>query len=205
MGGTEPDVVWQIELDPETAAREGRIAQEAPAFQEVMKHMGTLIRRFEHSTFREEHLFVDDKNVPATRSAPREPGQGDVRADRDPATEITGLQESLNAAWLRGDTATLGAIFAPDFRGIGSRGTILDRDRILRIAAHPVESATSVTDPVVRVLGDVAIYTAKITDSGKSKTGEEFMVTTWVTNVYMRRDAGWQIVAAHESLLAPPK
>jgi hypothetical protein len=65
-GGTEPDAVWQIELAPETAAREARIAQESPAFQEVMKHMGTLIRRFEHSTLREERLIVNDKTIPAS-------------------------------------------------------------------------------------------------------------------------------------------
>jgi hypothetical protein len=65
-GGAEPDAVWQIELDPETAAREGRIAQDSPAFQEVMKHMGTLIRRFEHSTLREERLIVDDKTTSAS-------------------------------------------------------------------------------------------------------------------------------------------
>jgi hypothetical protein len=65
-GGAEPDAVWQIELDPEVAKREGRIAQESPEFQEVMNHMGTLIRRFEHSTFREERLIVDEKSSAAS-------------------------------------------------------------------------------------------------------------------------------------------
>ena len=69
-GDSEPDAVWQIELDPETAAREGRIAQNSPAFQEVMKHMGTLIRRFEHSTFREERLIIDEKAAAPPNRAP---------------------------------------------------------------------------------------------------------------------------------------
>src|ERR1700736_5322862 len=60
-GGVEPDVVWQIELDPETFAREGQIERDSHAFQEVMEHMGTLIRRFERSRLREERLFVNDK------------------------------------------------------------------------------------------------------------------------------------------------
>jgi hypothetical protein len=75
-GGDEPDAVWQVELDPETAAREGKIAQDSPQFKEVMAHMGTLIRRFEHSTFREERLIVDDKTA----------GKTDHKAGSKPAT-----------------------------------------------------------------------------------------------------------------------
>lgn len=70
MGGGEPDAVWQVELDPETAAHEGRTAQDSPAFQEVMKHMGTLIRRFEHSTFQEERLIVDEKGTAPANQQP---------------------------------------------------------------------------------------------------------------------------------------
>jgi hypothetical protein len=70
-GGAEPDAVWQIELDPEVAKREGLLAQKSPEFQEVMKHMGTLIRRFEHSTFREERLIIDDKSIPAPSQQPQ--------------------------------------------------------------------------------------------------------------------------------------
>jgi hypothetical protein len=60
-GGVEPDAVWQVELDPENVARETQIERDSPAFQEVMEHMGKLIRRFERSRFREERLFVNEK------------------------------------------------------------------------------------------------------------------------------------------------
>ena len=55
--------------------------------------------------------------------------------------------------------------------------------------------------PVVRVYGDAAVYTARITDSGKRPNGESFTTKTCITELYVRRDARWQLVASHESLL----
>jgi hypothetical protein len=63
-GGDEPDAIWQLDLDEASVAKERQTALENPEFLEVVKHMGTLIRRSELSTYREEHLMVNDKVNP---------------------------------------------------------------------------------------------------------------------------------------------
>jgi len=57
-----------------------------------------------------------------------------------------------------------------------------------------------VEDPMVRVFGDAAVYTARIIDTGKHANGASFSVASCVTNVFVRRNGKWQIVAEHESL-----
>lgn len=55
-------------------------------------------------------------------------------------------------------------------------------------------------DPMVRVFGDAAVYTARITDTGKRANGEAFPVTSVVTNARVRHAGKGQIVAEHESI-----
>lgn len=56
-------------------------------------------------------------------------------------------------------------------------------------------------DPVVRVRGDSAVYTARIIDSGKRANGEPFSITSLVTDVWVRRSGKWQMVAEHQSVV----
>jgi hypothetical protein len=58
-GGDQPDAVWQLTLDSATFVREGQIAQRSPEFQEVMRHMATLTRRFENANYLERRLVVE--------------------------------------------------------------------------------------------------------------------------------------------------
>jgi hypothetical protein len=58
-GGNEPDAVWQIVLDSAVLLREARIAMEDPEFQSVMRHMNTLIRRFESGVYLQRRLQVE--------------------------------------------------------------------------------------------------------------------------------------------------
>ena len=53
----------------------------------------------------------------------------------------------------------------------------------------------------MRVFGDTAIYTARITDTVRDEKGESFEAATAVTAVFLRRDGKWQMVQNHDSLL----
>jgi hypothetical protein len=123
------------------------------------------------------------------------------------ASAVRALEDTLNAAWLRHDTITVGRLIAPDFAGITSSGRSIGRVDMLRAVAHTDEMATDVSDRTARVLGgdsDVVVTTARITDRGRRATGDAFTVETLVTNVWVRRSSGWQLVGAHESA-APPR
>ena len=58
-GGNEPDAIWQIVLDSAVLVREARIAMENPEFQSVMRHMNTLVRRFESGVYSQRRLQVE--------------------------------------------------------------------------------------------------------------------------------------------------
>ena len=92
-GGDQPDAVWQVTLDSATLVREGQIAQRSPEFQEVMRHMATLIRRFESANYLERRLVVDVKDTLSTVHIPplvsRSPGARAVRSASRPAVQRT--------------------------------------------------------------------------------------------------------------------
>src|SRR5262245_11083993 len=124
-------------------------------------------------------------------------------APRGPAAHVQALEDTLNAAWLRRDTLTLGRLIGADFRGITADGGTLARADMLRAAAQTQENATDYTDRTARAFGNVVVTTGRITDRGRRTTGEPFTIVTLVTFVWVRRPVGWQLVAWHESYAKP--
>ena len=120
-----------------------------------------------------------------------------------PTTQVLALEDTLNAAWLRHDTLSLGRLLGADFRGTTADGPTVTRADMLRAAAHTEESATEFTDRTARACGDVVVTSGRITDRGRRATGDPFTVVTLVTFVWARRPSGWQLVAWHESFASP--
>ncbi len=116
--------------------------------------------------------------------------------------EILRLQKLLQDAWLKHDVATVSGIVADDLGYWSFKGSRRGKSDLLKIVAQNGEASTTVADPQVRVFGDTAIYTARITDSGKDEKGTPFEATTLVTTVFLRRSGQWQMVQDHESLVA---
>ena len=115
--------------------------------------------------------------------------------------EILRLTEMINAAWLKHDVATIGPLIADDIQAWSFKGARRGKADLLRAVEKSEESDTKVEDPVVRVFGDTAVYTARIIDTGKRANGEAFSITSVVTNIWVRRNGQWQIVAEHQSLM----
>ena len=111
------------------------------------------------------------------------------------------MEDVISKAWLKHDTVTIGSIVADDFQSWSFKGARRGKADLLRTVEKNSESNTKVDDAVVRVYGDAAVYTARITDSGTRANGESFTTKTCVTEIYMRRSGRWQLVASHESLL----
>jgi ketosteroid isomerase-like protein len=115
--------------------------------------------------------------------------------------EIFRLEDVITKAWLKHDTAVIALIVADDFQSWSFKGMRRGKADLLRTVANNTESNTKVDDAVVRVYGDAAVYTARTTDSGTRSNGETFTTKTCITEMYIRRDGRWQLVASHESLL----
>ena len=115
--------------------------------------------------------------------------------------EALQLEKDLLAAWQAHDTAAVAAIVADDFQEWSFKGERLNKAQLLRLVAKSEDGASRVEDPVVRVYGETAIYTARIIDSGVRATGEQSTQATCVTDVFVRRRSKWQMVASQEMLI----
>jgi ketosteroid isomerase-like protein len=125
-------------------------------------------------------------------------GHADALADEK---EILGLENAINEAWLKHDSATISSIVADDFQSWSFKGARRGKADLLRAVEKSEEGNTKIDDPLVRIYGDAAVYTARITDTGKRSDGQVFSTKTCITAVYIRRDGRWQMVATHETLL----
>jgi ketosteroid isomerase-like protein len=133
----------------------------------------------------EQAAFIEPAPTPAVPSADEK--------------EILRLEEVIKEAWLKHDGATISSVYADDFQSWSFKGMRRGKADLLKAVASNGESDTKVEEPSVRVVGDAAIYTTRIVDSGRNNKGEPFSVTTCLTSVFTRRNGKWQVVAEHQS------
>jgi ketosteroid isomerase-like protein len=104
--------------------------------------------------------------------------------------------------WMRAgqtrDWALLGRLVAPEFTMTGAAG-VVDRAAWMRNAAERMTlESFSYTEPVITVYGDVALMRSRWTQTAtlddKPWNGEFLLTDVWV-----RRDHGWQVVARHST------
>lgn len=109
-------------------------------------------------------------------------------------------------ARIKGDTAAIDGILADDFVAIlpdGSRSTKAQHLEELKTGVYKVQ--TMVVEPIsVRVFGETAVATYAQTEKSTYK-GREISGRTLWTDVIVRRDGRWQIVAEHGSIPPAPK
>jgi uncharacterized protein (TIGR02246 family) len=119
------------------------------------------------------------------------------------ADEIRGLQRAWMQAWIDGDTARCEALVAPEFR-LRSVATdsIIDREAWLHQMASGRISGTEFEYEQldVRVVGDTAVTMSR-TRQVASINGRDWSATLHVTDVWVRRDGDWSVVARHASPL----
>jgi|ERR1043165_4403844 uncharacterized protein (TIGR02246 family) len=115
--------------------------------------------------------------------------------------EILRLEDTIKNAWLRHDTATIASIVADDFQSWSFRGQRRGKAELLRAVEKSDESDTTVEDAAVRLYGDTAIYTARLTDIGKRADGQSYQTRSCLTAVFIRRAGKWQLVNEHQTII----
>jgi ketosteroid isomerase-like protein len=108
-------------------------------------------------------------------------------------------QEWMDAIRTR-DRAALEAFMAPEFRLTSARSDQwIDRDRWLELALAEVEMVSFTVDEMETVLiDDVAVVWSRISQQAKVG-GEDWSDRFMLTDVWVRRDDRWQVVARHSS------
>jgi ketosteroid isomerase-like protein len=122
------------------------------------------------------------------------------RSPRDDEQAVAGLQRSWLAAFEHGDIPAIEALLAPEFVNVAADGSVNTRDAELApVRAGTVKfSKTGVEELQVRVFGDAAIATGIAAFAG-TFGDRPFSGRERFTDVWIRRDGAWQVVASHNS------
>lgn len=121
----------------------------------------------------------------------------------DDQVEIERLQRAWMQAWLDGDVDACDKLLAPEFR-LRSVATdmVVDRAEWLYQArsGRIVGTSFDYDEIDVVVVGNTAV-TMSLTTQEATIDGQDWSLTLHVTDVWVRRDDGWKVLARHASPL----
>ncbi|MGH8677294.1 MAG: nuclear transport factor 2 family protein [Burkholderiales bacterium] len=116
--------------------------------------------------------------------------------------ELADLEQAIMKSAVSGDRDTYSAILDPDWRTIDITGQVLTKAQVLErmFAVRPGPIAEGAIDDVhVRVFDDAAVVTGRT--AATARTGVKVVLR--FTDVFVRRNARWQVVASQGTRVAP--
>ena len=112
------------------------------------------------------------------------------------------LQNDWMDAWRRDDRARLEELLAPEFTLTSARSDrIVDRAGWLDLLDQVRAKSFEYSDFLVHVFGDAAVVKSRLAQVA-TVAGQPWNETFMLTDVWVRRDGRWQVVARHSSM--PP-
>lgn len=120
----------------------------------------------------------------------------------DPAAttrELTDIEARLATTYKSGDCDGWGALLAPEWSVIHITGAEIKKADAMRTCKSPdtrIDSPAS-DNIVVRAFGDAAVVTGRTTAAAGGQT-----VVLRFTDVFVRRDGKWQVVASQATRVA---
>ncbi len=118
--------------------------------------------------------------------------------------EIRKLEEETTQTEMRVDVEGLDRIYADDIMVTAPIGICVDKPAVMteirQAAAKAVIGKYDKTDLKVRAYGDTAVTSYRMTAEATFE-GKEIKHQMCITNVWMKRNGHWQIVARHTASL----
>src|SRR5436309_5955697 len=118
--------------------------------------------------------------------------------------EIIRLEEQLTQTEMRLDVDALDRIYADDIMVTAPIGICVDKPAVMSEIRMAAEKAIigryDKDDLKVRAYGDTAVSSYRMT-AWATVEGTEIKRALCITNVWMKRNGGWQIVARHTASL----
>jgi ketosteroid isomerase-like protein len=116
-------------------------------------------------------------------------------------SKILAFENQWNAAYKRGDVATMNSLLDDDFIITVEDGSTFSKaGYIARNGDATVHVETSdMSDVKVRMHGDAAIVTGAYHEKGKDK-GKPYEYRDRFTDVWMNVNGKWQVIASHYSV-----
>lgn len=103
------------------------------------------------------------------------------------------------------DPAVAKAYLGDDYRGVSSKGKVMNKSSLLAEIKNDTDTYTSAKNGNmdVRVYGgQFAVVTGTSTEAGKGKDGKAFKRSFRWTDAWVLRNGNWQCVASQSMLLA---
>ncbi|MBX9360718.1 nuclear transport factor 2 family protein [Streptomyces sp. WAC04114] len=124
----------------------------------------------------------------------------------DPADELqlVRLAKSWAEAIVSDDPARIAGFMADEWVIVSASG-IDPREKFLSLLASGALTHSAMdlrTDPRVRVHGDTALVTCRVTNTAHYE-GERYDADEWTTDVFVRRQGRWLCVLSHITPAAP--
>lgn len=118
--------------------------------------------------------------------------------------EVLALEHARNEAIRSGDREALSRIYADDFVGVTTTGSIVDKEATLHVLASVDQRLSStVEDLRVRFFCDTALVTGRMTLTDRAPEGRDSSGTIWYTHVYVQQKGRWVLVAGQSSNVSP--
>jgi hypothetical protein len=133
-------------------------------------------------------------------AAQRSTAAGDTAAIR---RAITALEERIGTANLTCDYKLFAAVEAPEFIFTDARGGVSTRSEDLATASSckPRKGTFTLEEVRVQLHGNVVVFNARSTMTVARDTLPAAVSRSRFTDVLVRRDTGWVLVAGHASRL----
>jgi hypothetical protein len=120
----------------------------------------------------------------------------------DDERTLIDLQNEWMAAWQRLDYDRLEEILAPEFTLTSARSDrLVDRAEWLRLLDQVRNESFEYSDFIVQVFRDAAVVKSRLSQVARVGT-QPWNETFMLTDVWIRRNGRWQVVARHSS--TPP-
>ena len=118
--------------------------------------------------------------------------------------EIRRLEEELTQTEMSLNVDALNRIYADDIMVTAPIGSCVDKPAVMKEVREAAEKAIvdryDKDDLKVRAYGDTAVSSYRMTAEARFE-GTEIKRQLCITNVWMKRNGGWQIVARHTASL----
>ncbi len=120
--------------------------------------------------------------------------------------EILRLEEELRQAEMRLDAATLDRTYADDIMVTAPVGIVVDKPAVMAEVRDAAANAKVETfdkdDFKVRAFGDTAVASYRLTAKAQYQ-GQPISQYLRLTDVWMKRQERWQVVARHTANITP--
>jgi ketosteroid isomerase-like protein len=119
------------------------------------------------------------------------------------AAMVRSIEEAWVAAYVKGDTGTIGRVLGREYVEVGPDGKPANRSEAMQDIASGRLKYTSIRlgDLAVRQYGTVAVVVGDATQKG-TYAGKDISGAVRFTDVFVRRGGRWQAVSSHLTMVA---